>query len=124
MIMLKLNKLDNSWVSLSIIYILYSPLLPLQSTFMALSNLASYCYHCIHHTYDNTSSCYALSTCQFLCDLHKKFQLSSRHNWFKSDLHRARGPTLQKIVYEISKSIDFNEIILVSSDFTDFKLIS
>ena len=36
----------------------------------------------------------------------------------------ARGPTLQKFVYEISKSIDFNEIILISSDFTDFKLIS
>ena len=35
-----------------------------------------------------------------------------------------RGPTLQKILYEISKSIDFNEIILISSDFTDFNLIS
>jgi len=27
-------------------------------------------------------------------------------------------------VYEISKSIDFNEITLISSDFTDFKVIS
>ena len=56
--------------------------------------------------------------------------------WGKCDLGRGtklesecrhadpRGPTLQKIVYEISKSIDFNEIILISSDFTDFKLIS
>jgi len=35
-----------------------------------------------------------------------------------------RGPTLQKIVYEILKSIDFNEITLISSDFTDFKVIS
>jgi len=35
-----------------------------------------------------------------------------------------RGPTLPKIVYEISKSIDFNEITLISSDFTDFKVIS
>ena len=31
-----------------------------------------------------------------------------------------RGPTLQKIVYEISKSFDFIEIILISGDFTDF----
>ena len=36
----------------------------------------------------------------------------------------ARGPTLQKIVYEISKSFDFIEITLISSDFTDFKMIS
>jgi len=35
-----------------------------------------------------------------------------------------RGPTLQKIVYEISKSFDFIEITLISSDFTDFKVIS
>jgi len=27
-------------------------------------------------------------------------------------------------VYKISKSIDFNEITLISSDFTDFKVIS
>ena len=32
----------------------------------------------------------------------------------------ARGPTLQKIVYEISKSFDFIEITLSSGDFTDF----
>ena len=32
----------------------------------------------------------------------------------------SRGPTLQKIVYEISKSFDFNEITLISGDFTDF----
>ena len=31
-----------------------------------------------------------------------------------------RGPTLQKIVYEISKSFDFIEITLISADFTDF----
>ena len=31
-----------------------------------------------------------------------------------------RGPTLQKIVYEISKSFDFIEITLISGDFTDF----
>ena len=33
---------------------------------------------------------------------------------------RPRGPTLQKIVYEISKSFDFIEITLISGDFTDF----
>jgi len=27
-------------------------------------------------------------------------------------------------VYKISKSIDFNEIIVISNDFTDFKMIS
>ena len=31
-----------------------------------------------------------------------------------------RGPTLQKIVYEISKSFDFIEITLISGNFTDF----
>ena len=31
-----------------------------------------------------------------------------------------RGPTLQKIVYEILKSFDFIEITLISGDFTDF----
>ena len=30
-----------------------------------------------------------------------------------------RGPTLQKVVYEISKSFDFIEITLISGDFTD-----
>ena len=30
------------------------------------------------------------------------------------------GPTLHKIVYEISKSFDFIEITLISGDFTDF----
>jgi len=34
------------------------------------------------------------------------------------------GPTLQKIVYKTSKSFDFIEITLISSDFTDFKVIS
>jgi len=32
----------------------------------------------------------------------------------------SRDLTLQKIVYEILKSIDLNEITLISSDFTDF----
>ena len=31
-----------------------------------------------------------------------------------------RGPTLQKIVYKISKSFDFIEITLIFGDFTDF----
>ena len=34
--------------------------------------------------------------------------------------HGPRGPTLQKIVYEILKSFDFIEIALISGDFTDF----
>ena len=33
---------------------------------------------------------------------------------------KARSPTLQKIVYEISKSFDFIEITLISGDFTNF----
>ena len=33
---------------------------------------------------------------------------------------RPRGPTLQKIVYEISKSFDLIEITLIFGDFTDF----
>ena len=37
---------------------------------------------------------------------------------------KSRSPTLQKILYEISKSFDFIEITLISSDFTDFKMIS
>ena len=32
----------------------------------------------------------------------------------------SRGPTLQKILYEISKSFDFIEISLISCDFSDF----
>ena len=36
----------------------------------------------------------------------------------------SRGPTLSKILYEISKSTDFFEITLISCDFTDFNLIS
>ena len=35
-------------------------------------------------------------------------------------VYKPRGPTLQKIVYEISKSFDFIEITLISGDFTDF----
>ena len=31
-----------------------------------------------------------------------------------------RGPTLQKILYKISKSFDFIEITLISGDFTEF----
>ena len=31
-----------------------------------------------------------------------------------------RGPTLQRIVYEILKSFDFIKITLISGDFTDF----
>ena len=49
---------------------------------------------------------------------------SSTNRMLKRQKCKNAGPTLQKIVYEISKSIDFNEIILISSDFTDFKLIS
>ena len=37
------------------------------------------------------------------------------------ELHKLRGPTLQKILYEISKSIDFIEITMISCDFSDFK---
>ena len=33
----------------------------------------------------------------------------------------ARGRTLAKIAYEISKSFDFIEIKMISSDFSDFK---
>ena len=35
-----------------------------------------------------------------------------------------RGLTLQKILYKISKSFDFIEITLISSDFTMISLIS
>ena len=56
------------------------------------------------------------------------YQNGARENTVESIPYKwyiwPRGPTLPKIVYEISKSIDFNEIILISSDFTDFKLIS
>ena len=42
------------------------------------------------------------------------------HNRVHDTLTDARGPTLQRIVYEISNSFDFIEITLISGDFTDF----
>ena len=35
-------------------------------------------------------------------------------------MHGSRGPTLQKILYETTKSSDFIEISLISCDFNDF----
>ena len=40
---------------------------------------------------------------------------------FFEEANQAWGLTLQKIVYKISKSFDFIEITLISSDFNDFK---
>ena len=42
---------------------------------------------------------------------------------FLRKLIKLWGLTLQKIVHKISKSFDFIEITLISSDFNDFKYL-
>ena len=49
--------------------------------------------------------------------------LEARNEDRDSELH-SRGPTLTKIAYVISKSFDFIEIKMISSDFNiDFRLL-